>query len=445
MPSREDITYFGAGPALLPTAVLESAAGALQNYNSTGLGLAEHSHRSPLANKILADTKEYLCSFLSIPDSHEVLFMQGGGSGQFSSVVYNLVSVWVERRRRRAEQELASSEKEELEQRVLSRLRKEVAEELKLDYLVTGSWTLKASQEAAKLLGPEHVNVALDSRKQNAGKFGLIPGEETWTLTPTQREGGKGSAFVYYCDNETVDGVEFPSFPKSLEPQGQDEEDERIIIADMSSNILSRKIDVSKFGVIFAGAQKNIGLTGLTLVIIRRSLLPPATLSPSAALLRSLSLPIGPIVFDYATIAANNSLYNTLSIFDVWVAGQVIKSLLDTHGDAKINGMEAVADKKAALIYEVLEKWQTQGVYKMVAGKGARSRMNICFRVGDEGPSEKAWLEGADKRGLTGLKGHRSVGGIRVSNYNSVPADGMEKLAKYMEEFAEAHFKNAES
>ncbi|KAI9843045.1 MAG: Phosphoserine transaminase [Sclerophora amabilis] len=443
MPSREEITYFGAGPALLPTAVLESAAAALQNYQSTGLGLAEHSHRSPLANQILSDTKASLRSLLSIPDSYEILFMQGGGSGEFSAVVYNMVSVWVERRRRRAEKDLRakttsqSLRDDEVEKLILERLKKEVEEELWLDYLVTGSWSLKASQEAAKLLGPEHVNVALDARKANEGKFGQIPGEETWTLTPTPREGGKGPALVYYCDNETVDGVEFPSFPKCLEAHSQDEAEERLVVADMSSNILSRKVDVSKFSVIFAGAQKNIGLTGLTIVILRRSLLPPETPSPEAALLRSLNLPLGPVVFDYPTLAANNSLYNTLSIFDVWVAGQVMKSLLETYGAEKVGGMETVADKKAAMVYAVLNKWESKGVYRVVPGRDVRSRMNICFRVGDEGASEKDWLEGAEKRGLMGLKGHRSVGGIRVSNYNSVSIEGVEELTRYMEDYAQ--------
>lgn len=252
MPSREDITYFGAGPALLPTPVLEAASQALLNYDSTGLGLAEHSHRSPLANKVLADTKAALKALLDIPDDYDILFMQGGGSGEFSAVVYNLVAVWVERRRRRAEKELsASGPPADLEAQVLERLKKEVAEELKLDYLVTGSWSLKASQEAARLIGQEHVNIAVDARKSSDGKFGLVPDEKEWGLTPSKGAGRSGAAFVYYCDNETVDGVEFPAFPARLERSGGDEENEPLVVADMSSNILSRKVDVKKFGVIF--------------------------------------------------------------------------------------------------------------------------------------------------------------------------------------------------
>ena len=249
MPTREEIAYFGAGPAPLPTPVLEAGAQAFLNYQNTGLSLAEISHRSPLATKIVEDTKAALSSLLEIPDSYEVLFLHGGGSGEFSAVVFNMVAVWVERRRRRAEKELGSDEA-----KVLERVRREVREELRLDYLVTGSWSLKASQEAANLLEPlgkGFVNVAMDAREANGGKFGTIPDENSWKLTPTRKKGGKGSAFVYYCDNETVDGVEFPSFPSVLEPTGEDEEDEHLVIADMSSNFLSRHVDVPKYAVIF--------------------------------------------------------------------------------------------------------------------------------------------------------------------------------------------------
>lgn len=253
MPTRQEVSYFGAGPAPLPTPVVEAGARAFVNYNDSGLGLGEISHRSPAANKILDEAKANLTTLLDIPDNYEILFMQAGGSGEFSAVVHNLVAVWVERRRRRAEADISktNAEKAQVDELVFQRLQKEVEEELKLDYLVTGSWSLKASQEAARLVGAKYVNVALDVKKANGGKFGTIPAEETWSLTPTKKEGGKGSAFVYFCDNETVDGVEFQSFPKSLEAQGQDAEDERLVVADMSSNFLSRKVDVRKYAVIF--------------------------------------------------------------------------------------------------------------------------------------------------------------------------------------------------
>ena len=255
MPSRADVAYFGAGPAPLPTPVIEAGAKAFVNYNDSGLGLSEISHRSPTANQVLADTKASLTTLLDIPDNYEILFMQGGGSGEFSAVVQNLVGVWIERRRKRAEEEILKEnpgqDKAQVETLVMERLRKEKNEELKLDYLVTGSWSSKAAQEAQRLVGPKHVNIALDARKSNDGKFGKIPSEDTWSLTPTKKQGGKGSAFVYFCDNETVDGVEFQEFPKSLEPQGGEEEDERLVVADMSSNFISRKVDVNKYAVIF--------------------------------------------------------------------------------------------------------------------------------------------------------------------------------------------------
>lgn len=252
MPTREDVAYFGAGPSGLPTHVAAAGSQAFFNFEDSGVGLAEISHRSPTATQILADTKAALISFLAIPDNYEILFLHGGGSGEFSAVVYNLVPVWVEKRRKRAEQELGGDESA-----IVRKVREDIQKYLRLDYLVTGSWSLKASQEAAQLLAPlgeNLINVALDARISNEGAFGTIPSEDSWRLTDSQTNGTCGSAFVYYCDNETVDGVEFSSFPGILEPQPGREE--RIVVADMSSNILSRQVDVSKYGVIFAGAQK---------------------------------------------------------------------------------------------------------------------------------------------------------------------------------------------
>lgn len=246
MPTREEVAYFGAGPAPLPTAVLERGSRAFLNFEETGLSLAEISHRSPTANKILADTKQALKSLLDIQDNYEILFMHGGGSGEFSAVVFNLVAVWVEQRRRSAVKELGDDA-----DAVLERVRNDVKKDLKLDYIVTGSWSLKASQEAALLLEPlgkDFVNVAVDARTSNGGKFGTIPEKASCNLTDA--DGGKNSAFVYYCDNETVDGVEFPGFPEYFQ---EDKKHERIVVADMSSNFLSRKVDVSKYAVIFVG------------------------------------------------------------------------------------------------------------------------------------------------------------------------------------------------
>lgn len=259
MPNREEIAYFGAGPSGIPTEVAEEAAKAFINFESTGLGLAEISHRSGTASKIVKDTADAVRDLLQVPDSHEIIFCHGGGSGEFSAVVYNVVPVWVEKRRQLAVQDLGPTASGET---VIERVQREIRENLRLDYLVTGSWSLKASQEAAQLLGPlsgkKLVNVAVDARESNDGKFVDVPAEETWKLTDPRTNGGFPSAFIYYCANETVDGVEIGEVPKILTSKSG--EDEPIIVCDMSSNIMSRPVDVSKYGVIYAGAQKVRGL-----------------------------------------------------------------------------------------------------------------------------------------------------------------------------------------
>lgn len=307
MPSREDITYFGAGPALLPTDVLQQASQALLDYHGTGLGIAEHSHRSQLAADIINNAKADLATYLGVPGGdYDVLFMQGGGSGEFSATVYNMVGAWLSRKKAAILAANGVDEKDCQPGLLESELAK-AARGLKLDYIVTGSWSLKAYQEAQRLLGPEYVNLVCDARQANDGKFGKIPPESTWNLSPD-------AAMVYYCDNETVDGVEFPAFPKILEPKPDGSGP--IVVADMSSNILSRRFPVSNYSLFFFGAQKNLGSTGVTVAVIKKSLLPPSTPQPAPALLRKLGLPIGPIVLSYETIAKNNSLYNTLSIFE---------------------------------------------------------------------------------------------------------------------------------
>ncbi|KAM7220935.1 phosphoserine aminotransferase [Rhypophila decipiens] len=420
MPSRSEITYFGAGPALLPTEVLEDAAKALINYQDTGLGIAEHSHRSQLATDIINKAKADLASCLDVPEDYEILFMHGGGTGEFSATAYNFAGAWVANKQK--ELGLDSTKPEDVQ-----KLKEVVDKDLKLDYLVTGGWSQKASAEAERLFGAEHVNIVADSRKENGGKFGSIPDESSWNLS-------KDAALVYYCANETVDGVEFPAFPKALEP-GPDGKGP-IVIADMSSNILTQKIPVKNFSAIFFGAQKNLGPTGITVVILKKSFLPPVTSQPSPALMRKLGLPIPPIILQYETIAKNNSLYNTLSIFDVYIIGQVLQRMLKTYPD-KVAGQQAVTDKKAQLVYDAIEAYPD--VYRVIPAKATRSRVNVCFRVskgGDVDAAEKAFLAQGTAQGLTGLKGHRSLGGIRASLYNSVPLEGAEKLAKFIRDFA---------
>lgn len=439
MPSRDEVSYFGAGPAPLPTAVIEESAKALINFENTGLGLSEISHRSPTANKILADAKSALATLYDFPlegdDAYEVLFMQGGGSGEFSASVQACVGWWVERRRRRAVAELGEGKESE----VVERVRKEITEELKVDYLVTGSWSLKASQEAARLIGKRYVNVATDARKINDGKFGKIPEEQEWSLSDSKK-----SAMVYWCDNETVDGVEFPTFPSRL--KGRDDED-GVVVADMSSNFVSRKINVKDYGIIFGGAQKNLGIAGITVIIARKSLL---ALTPKPEFLQQLSdvLPsaIPPVVFDFQTIAKNNSLYNTLPIFNLYIATLVLQSLVKNFEEKKVSGQEELAVRKATLLYETLDKYSES--FHVVPDKSVRSRMNICFRIRPEAEAggnadasawdearEKAFLAGAEQHNLMGLKGHRSVGGIRISNYNAVSLASVHKLVACLVEF----------
>lgn len=428
MPPRESVVYFGPGPAPLPTPVLKNASEALLNYKDKGIGLCEISHRSPDANAILADTKSALYKLLDFsPDDYEILFLHGGGSGEFSATAYHAVNVWVGRRWARAAKDLGVEDTTGVDEKVLERVKKEAHEELRLDYLVTGSWSSKASQEAARLMGPRYVNVATDSRKSNNGKWGKIPAESEWSLTKT----AGGPAMVYYCDNETVEGVEFPGFPKALEGLGP----ETMVVADMSSNFISRRVPVSNFGVIFGGAQKNVGNTGITLLIVRKAFMPPAAPLATAAQLRALGLSVGPVVLDWPTQAKNNSLYNTLPIFDVWIAGQVMKSLNEKYGELRIAGQEEVSNEKAKLVYEVLDRFPK--IYQVAPDNSVRSRMNICFRChGGDADKEKAFLSGAEERGLLGLKGHRSVGGIRASNYNAITVDGVKKLVAYLEDYA---------
>ncbi|KAL8788995.1 MAG: hypothetical protein Q9213_001404 [Squamulea squamosa] len=430
MPERSEVAYFGAGPAPLPTEVLERGAEALVNFENTGLSLVEISHRSQIANQILADTKAALATLLEIPNTHDILFMHGGGSGEFSAVVFNMIAVWVEKRRIEAERDLGHDS-----QKIIDRVRKELQNDLRLDYLVTGSWSLKASQEAANLLEPlgsNFVNVAVDSRKGPAGKFDNIPSEDTWTLTPPRSRDGKSSAFVYYCDNETVDGVEFPRFPERLDRLSTDPSDHVPVVADMSSNFLSRRVDVSKHAVIFGGAQKNIGITDVTLVIVRKDLL---TTQPPPSFLHAVGIWSPPTILNWPVIAKNNSLYNTMPIFSIWIAGEVMRGLLETHKNRQLAGQEELAKMKAKQIYDVLDQYPE--IYQIVPDRSVRSRMNICFRVrGGDAGQEKSFLQDAETQLLQGLKGHRSVGGIRISNYNAVDLARVKKLTTFLEDFA---------
>ncbi|KAI0457932.1 phosphoserine aminotransferase [Xylaria acuta] len=344
-------------PALLPTDVLETAAQALLNYKNTGLGIAEYSHRFQHAADISNEAKADLGSYLDIPADYQVLFMQGGGSSIFNSTVYNVVGAWVASRKAEILKQLGTTKEEEADQGKL-----------------VGAW----KSQAARPPGPEHVNVAADAQTINDGKFGNIPEESTWKPS-------KDAAFVYYCDNETIES-----------PHTKDDGTGPIVVADMSSIILSRKLPVKNFSLVFFSAQKNLGSTRVTVFIIKKTLLPPTPPQPSPA----------PFILTYGTIAKNNSLYNTLSIFDVYVADQIRPA-----------AKKPLRTEKVVLIYEALEAHPN--VYRIMSVKLVRSRMNICFRITRNGETDKTeaeFLKQGIDISLTGLKGHRSVGGIRASN-----------------------------
>lgn len=381
--TREEPNYFGAGPALLPTNAVTQAAADFVNYNDLGLGLGEISHRSSDAIAVVNDTKANLVKVLDIPETHEVLFLQGGGSGGFSAIAYNMLAAFASRTGKKG----------------------------KADYFITGDWSLKASKEAERL-GVE-VNIVANSKAQD-GKFGAIPEKSTWKFGLPEE-----TAYVYYCDNETVAGVEFPEVPEV--PEGVE------LVADMSSNILSRKVDVSKFGLIFGGAQKNIGIAGVSFYVVKKSLLERI---PDKELV-ALGVPLAPIVFDFPIIAKNNSTYNTLPIFAVHVMNLCVKQILAKGG---LGVQQEESERKAAAVYSVLDAYPS--VFNLPVAKSARSKMNIVFTLNGEGLEEKFLKESA-KQNLNGLKGHRSVGGIRVSNYNAVTEKSVQLLVSFIKNFAE--------
>ncbi|AOA63617.1 3-phosphoserine aminotransferase [Komagataella phaffii CBS 7435] len=383
---REEPHYFGAGPALLPTSVLQEAAYDLVNYQGVGIGIGEISHRSKQASEVIDNTKANLVSLLNIPDTHEVFFLQGGGTTGFSSIASNLTASFVKKTGRKG----------------------------RAAYAITGTWSKKSVEEAQRL-GLD-VDIVLDSKKVD-GKFGSIPPVDKWSI-PTDLS---NTSYVYYCDNETVNGVEFKEFPFESFPGVE-------VVADMSSNILSKRLDVSKYGLIMAGAQKNIGLAGITIYIIKKSLLEQA----DDATLKALEVPLSPIAVHYPTVVKNNSAYNTIPIFAVHVVNLVLRLLVKNGG---VDAQQKINEEKASILYGALEKFPQ--VYELPASTDARSHMNVVFTL--NGDLDAEFLAQAAERKLNGLKGHRSVGGMRASIYNAVSLHSVQELTKFIIEFAEAH------
>ncbi|MEC4718659.1 3-phosphoserine/phosphohydroxythreonine transaminase [Noviherbaspirillum sp. CPCC 100848] len=360
---------FSAGPAVLPQEVLQQAAEEMLDWHGSGMSVMEMSHRGKEFISIYEAAERDLRDLLGVPGNYRILFLQGGGIGENAIVPLNLVG-------RKSQPAV-------------------------VDFVNTGSWSSKSIKEAKKYC---QVNVAASSEAQ---KFTAIPPRESWKLS-------RNAAYVHICTNETIDGVEFQYTPDIAA-----DTDGAPLVADMSSHILSREIDVSKYGVIFGGAQKNIGPAGLTLVIVRDDLIGQA-------------LPICPSAFDWKLVADNNSMYNTPPTYAIYIAGLVFQWLKRQGG---VKAMEQRNIAKAALLYDYLD---STGFYSNNIAKESRSRMNVPFFLKDETLNE-AFLAGAKERNLLQLKGHKSVGGMRASIYNAMPVEGVQALVDYLKEFEKKH------
>lgn len=356
------IFNFSAGPATLPQAVLEQARDELVNWRGSGMSVMEMSHRGKEYMSIHAEAEADLRELLGIPANYKVLFLQGGASAQFAMVPMNL-------------------------------LRGKTS----ADYLNTGEWSKKAIKEAKKFAD---VNIVASSEDK---KFTYAPTQDAWQLDPN-------AAYVHYTPNETIGGVEIFWTPETGNVP---------LVADMSSNILSRPVDVSKFGLIYAGAQKNIGPAGLTIVIVREDLL-------------GETLKGTPTMFDYKIAADNDSMYNTPPTFAIYIAGLVFKWLRAKGGLA---AMEKENIAKAALLYDFLD---TSEFFISPVARENRSRMNVPFTLKNTDLDEE-FLKRAKARGMIQLKGHRSVGGMRASIYNAMPIEGVKTLVELMREFEKQH------
>jgi len=353
------IYNFSAGPAVLPEEVLSQARDEMLDWRGSGMSVMEMSHRGKEFMSIAEQAEADLRELLAIPSNYKVLFLQGGASSQFAMVPLNLL-----RGKKSA------------------------------DYVNTGMWSKKAIDEAKRFCA---VNVAASSE---ASKFTSVPAQTEWKLSGD-------AAYVHYTPNETIGGVEFHWVPDTGDVP---------LIADMSSTLLSRPIVVSKFGVIYAGAQKNIGPAGLVVVIVRDDLIGGAAAST-------------PVMFDYKTHADNGSMYNTPPTYGWYLAGLVFQLLKKKGG---LKAMAEVNKRKAEKLYGAID---ASDFYKNPVAKDARSWMNVPFTLKDAA-LDKAFLAEASKVGLKSLEGHRSVGGMRASIYNAMPEGGVDALVAFMQDFA---------
>ncbi len=349
---------FSAGPATLPESVLEQAKAELLDWGGTGMSVMEMSHRGKEFIAIAEGAEADLRDLLAVPDNYKVLFLQGGASGQFAMVPMNLLG-----------------------------------DKTKADYVNTGSWSKKAIAEAKRYCT---VNVVASAE---ASKFTTVPPRDEWKCDPE-------AAYIHYTPNETINGVEFPDVPQVGEVP---------LVADISSTILSRPLDISKFGVIYAGAQKNIGPAGLTIVIVREDLIGRA-------------LPTTPGIFDYQAQAKADSMNNTPPTYAWYMAGLVFQWLKDQ------GGLAAMAERnrrKAQWLYDAIDQ---SGYYKNPVDPPYRSWMNVPFTLPDP-DLDKTFLAEAKAAGLVTLAGHRSIGGMRASIYNAMPEQGVRALIAFMDDF----------
>lgn len=353
---------FAAGPATLPLEVLQQVREELTDWRGSGMSVMEISHRSKAFLGVAHEAEALLRELLGIPASYRVLFLQGGATGQFAAIPLNLSSAGAT-----------------------------------VDYLNTGAWSKKAIGEARRLV---NVNIAAD---EAASSYCTVPEQATLRLTP-------GAAYVHYTPNETIGGVEFGYVPDTGEVP---------LVADMSSTILSRPIDVRKFGLIYAGAQKNIGPSGLCVVIVREDLIGRAR-------------PGTPSVWDFKAMADEGSLLNTPPTFGWYFAGLVFKWL------KTLGGLDAIAERnsaKARMLYRAIDD---SGFYHNPVAPAARSWMNVPFTLA-RADLDQRFLSEANAAGLANLEGHRSVGGMRASLYNAMPLAGVEALTAFMKEFQRRH------
>ncbi|AWI07529.1 3-phosphoserine/phosphohydroxythreonine transaminase [Clostridium drakei] len=349
---------FAAGPATLPEEVLREAAAEMLDYKGTGMSVMEMSHRSKAFEEIIGDAEKTLREIMNIPDNYKVLFLQGGGSQQFAMIPMNLMKNKV------------------------------------VDYIKTGQWSKKAIAEA-KIYGK--VNVIASSEDKN---FTYVPDLKNLKISDD-------ADYVYICHNETVHGLKYNDIPET---------GDKILVADMSSDILSEPVDVTKYGLIFAGVQKNIGPAGVVVVIIREDLLTDEV------------LPGTPTVLRYKIHADNKSLYNTPPAYGIYICGKVFKLV------QKLGGLEAMKkrnEEKATILYNYLD---SSNMFKGTVEKKDRSLMNVPF-VTDSAELDAKFVKEAKAAGFDNLKGHRTVGGMRASIYNAMPIEGVKALVEFMKKF----------